>query len=846
MAKLTEYPAATQFDSGDILIKDGTNGTKKITAENAAADLVSKAVDTTLTQPGKAADAAAVGAELSNLKSDVTLFNSFNYLKAPLKGKTSGGITWTKVHGAKLTVEGTATSTSLYDIIINALPDWIVPGQKYHVEYSSTNVDFRIYASNQNSTSTKVLDTKTSADFVIPSDAVSVIIRYVVSSGKTVDETVEAIILNAESNKQLSEQYNTLNTNVASNTSDIDALKDSNPMNLLNSYRFTEKTAGGITWQIGNDGLISVSGNATSTAINNYTNGAVTLPYGGLEAGVTYKLFYKSENVFFRLLWTPDSDTPFVNILETLTDCEFTIPANSSQIYLRLAVTSGTANVNETVKPVLVRANSDAVRLSDIVLPNNFDLLQYATRTNKTSGGMTYEWLSDGSCHVSGSISSTSFSDLYNGTFPNWLTRGATYFLKFSGQHVRFLIYIKRTSDSSFARVFDSRTNDRVVLPVEVHSILIRIAVWADEGIDVSVNEIVKPELFVEKPDNLVTRDFKKLVDDNLGYPQYYEQELADTVSKIKIAMSEPCLAFIWCTDIHYQSSITQTMISDDITWMCATMRELTKRLRLDGLICTGDLIDAKPPLTRADIEKQSDYVMQNLHTVGLPIIFSLGNHDDNRYIGKEDEQELDPFTSGELYGRYLSFVDPRNIPDYDSNGRNYYLDFDKYKIRMLVLDSNYWTGTTWNYGFSSSTLNWFSEQLNNIPSDWSVIVVCHMSPIKEHNADNINYNNFVETTNEIQSFIDGGGNYICTLYGHSHVDYYDYHPWLEITMACAKASYVDPDGQFLPTGATAPVRTAGTVTEQLYDIIIIKPSSKEIQTIRFGAGNDRVWSYDT
>lgn len=73
MAKLTEYPAATQFDSGDILIKDGTNGTKKITAENAAADLVSKAVDTTLSQAGKAADAAAVGAEIGNLKSESRL-----------------------------------------------------------------------------------------------------------------------------------------------------------------------------------------------------------------------------------------------------------------------------------------------------------------------------------------------------------------------------------------------------------------------------------------------------------------------------------------------------------------------------------------------------------------------------------------------------------------------------------------------------------------------------------------------------------------------------------------------------------------------------------------------------
>lgn len=36
--KLTEYPAATRFDSGDILIKDGTNGTKRITAADAAVE----------------------------------------------------------------------------------------------------------------------------------------------------------------------------------------------------------------------------------------------------------------------------------------------------------------------------------------------------------------------------------------------------------------------------------------------------------------------------------------------------------------------------------------------------------------------------------------------------------------------------------------------------------------------------------------------------------------------------------------------------------------------------------------------------------------------------------------
>lgn len=38
MSKLTEYPAVTRFDANDILIKDGTGGTKKIKASDAAVE----------------------------------------------------------------------------------------------------------------------------------------------------------------------------------------------------------------------------------------------------------------------------------------------------------------------------------------------------------------------------------------------------------------------------------------------------------------------------------------------------------------------------------------------------------------------------------------------------------------------------------------------------------------------------------------------------------------------------------------------------------------------------------------------------------------------------------------
>lgn len=40
MAKITEYPQATRFDANDVLLKDGTGGTKKIVFSDAAADML--------------------------------------------------------------------------------------------------------------------------------------------------------------------------------------------------------------------------------------------------------------------------------------------------------------------------------------------------------------------------------------------------------------------------------------------------------------------------------------------------------------------------------------------------------------------------------------------------------------------------------------------------------------------------------------------------------------------------------------------------------------------------------------------------------------------------------------
>lgn len=72
MAKITEYPEAQSFDAGDVILKDGTGGTKKMTVETLKT-LIAPEVDVTLTQEGKAADAKATGSKITDIRSSVNL-----------------------------------------------------------------------------------------------------------------------------------------------------------------------------------------------------------------------------------------------------------------------------------------------------------------------------------------------------------------------------------------------------------------------------------------------------------------------------------------------------------------------------------------------------------------------------------------------------------------------------------------------------------------------------------------------------------------------------------------------------------------------------------------------------
>ena len=165
--------------------------------------------DRTLSQSGQAADAKVVG--------DVAKLNSISFFTDSMKKSgTSHGISYTWDSDKKSChIVGTSDATSFVNQYANytALPPGMVAGVDYYLKLSgATNVQCRIYKV-VNSQLTLLYAPTSDMVISIPSDAEGLVIRFWCAANTTVDETVELHILNAKTNKDLTDEMDLISTN---------------------------------------------------------------------------------------------------------------------------------------------------------------------------------------------------------------------------------------------------------------------------------------------------------------------------------------------------------------------------------------------------------------------------------------------------------------------------------------------------------------------------------------------------------------------------------------------------------------------------------------------------------
>lgn len=311
----------------------------------------------------------------------------------------------------------------------------------------------------------------------------------------------------------------------------------------------------------------------------------------------------------------------------------------------------------------------------------------------------------------------------------------------------------------------------------------------------------------------------------------YFVEELNDTIKKINALQTEPCLVFPLITDIHYdqRSSILQNF--DDTI---SIIKKMSENVNFDFILNLGDNINGSSD--KELVLSDARYMLNSFKNIGLPYLFILGNHDTN----------YDPspkFTINETYSAFYSATPKTAKVNTSSNGTDFYIDYNELKIRIVLLNSNYLNSLF----ISDTSARWFKNDALN--TDNVVIFCTHESPINTQNWAAKNIYNGEWVKEQISNFIGNGGT-IIQLFGHSHADYNFSTPWLSIASNCSKfeQSNLDTAEYKAITGydgsIDAPMRVRGTDTEQSFSVVVVRPTIKKINLVRFGAGADREFAY--
>lgn len=356
--------------------------------------------------------------------------------------------------------------------------------------------------------------------------------------------------------------------------------------------------------------------------------------------------------------------------------------------------------------------------------------------------------------------------------------------------------------------------------------------VSVDEG-EMDVTYVLNSVQHFKK--NVVEEDDTEETVENNALPAYFAEEVKETAEGAKKACEKKAFAFILVTDSHYPAAKNWRNTIKNI-------KALHKAYPVDAVFHLGDMIPGT-------IEKERSVAyleeMRNaLIDVGAPCYLLMGNHDDNTFFDPKNMTGV--ITQEEWYAITQRYNDIRVIRD-GTNGY-YYFDLDTFGIRVVCLHSHLGEGigqrSSW--GYTSEQIEWVRDVA--LDTDKQVIFFSHMPLTQSFTCYNYNIPGAAEMRTVIEAYKANGGTVVGLFHGHNHWDFIgkaNQNGFYEISTACSRDSQATPDKiGYMTDGATAPARKAGTVTEDLWDVVVVQPMEKVVKMIRFGAGDDREFLY--
>lgn len=345
---------------------------------------------------------------------------------------------------------------------------------------------------------------------------------------------------------------------------------------------------------------------------------------------------------------------------------------------------------------------------------------------------------------------------------------------------------------------------------------------------------------------------------------QLYSDEYVQAVAERINAHSG--LKFTFVTDTHIDANANYGNPSFN---HLSNVTRISNLLPVDAIIHGGDLIDGAYQKYRS-LNYITDAVATLVKESKVPVLMTQGNHDDNSpYLQQRENTVGQYITSDEWYWNVTRNLEQYNIvqnPD-DLNGNYYYVDFESEKVRLLVVNTNdlpyvinhdgtvEYLASSGDFTISNEQLNWIASEALDFSEkeDWQLLVISHVMLHDPANPESQPCRNSEIFTDMLEAF-QSGGSYTSPVYTGDFaqsvsVDFTS--QGARSVIACISGhNHADLSSEvnnilYISTAASlANKRAYDTTEEDAFDIFTIDTANKKIYATRFGAGEDRVFTY--
>jgi hypothetical protein len=220
----------------------------------------------------------------------------------------------------------------------------------------------------------------------------------------------------------------------------------------------------------------------------------------------------------------------------------------------------------------------------------------------------------------------------------------------------------------------------------------------------------------------------------------------------------------------------------------------------------------------------------------------AIGNHDTRSH---EDNTDWFAHAGADAYTKFIApFISNWGVT-HDGNTSHcyYYKDFSSAKVRLVVMDVMVTKQDTAHY--DADQITWFESVLASAKTaGLSVVVAAHNAmdstlidstfTTLDYQLNEDVYSNLDPFADAVDAFIEGGGEFITWLCGHTHKDFVgrftSHLNQSVIVIGCA-----------LCNGASTDMaRVMGTESQDLFNIIAFDTTAKVVKVVRVGTNYDR------